>query len=1686
MHIPRVRLQQFFRTLALLCSAILLHSGQTSAQQTPVVFQPTSPSPAVGPLASHAGASGLGVVQRIEAFPEVIRPDLSELTFIFERGAGPELIVVQRAHAESRGLQGATWRGSFWTGDGTRGEAVLTRQGDLVVGTLWVGREIYEVHPLRNGEHILTQIDPDDDPGCGVDPLADPNAEKIAGEKPEGPQALPAAVTDQIQEEVTLDVLVLYSATAAADEGAGALEARIQHAVDLGNTVLANSQIPGRLRLVHTEQAPFAEAGTAATDLLNLASSAGVSDLRTQHQADLVGLVVENSDAGGIARVLREVGANGDRSQAFFTVRRQRLGGHLTFIHEIGHNLGAEHDPANAVCPDEASRPYSFGHFVDGEFRTVMAYPRLLSTPNACNCSGASCQACTLDCPRQPYFSNPRLDLHGQPLGVFAQQDNHRTLSQTLPLAVHYAAANDDFAARQEVHCFRGRARGSTYEATAENGEPAHATKVARSSVWWSWTSPAAGTVTLDTTGSECSGARLAVYRGSTLASLNEVRSDNGSGPDGNSVVQFPAQEGETYQIAVDCTPGPISVGWNLDPLSSGPPCIATASARNATETGVFLEGLVQPNGSEATLSFEYGMSSSYGSKTSDLVIGPGGGAFSRSALGLQCGTEYHYRAVADFLGGQVTGENRTFTTRSCSIEAKAPVQDDIFELGETVQVSWVSSLANGAAVQVDLVQGPNTIPSLIRDLGTLGAGVGSLSWTVPLDLTTGEDYRIRIADSGREEIFDLSGFFSIVDPLALTVTAPAAGDVLSTGETTTIRWDASPAVGPRVGVELWRGNIFTTELNASTDNDGSWQWIISQNQPSGNDYRVRVFDLNDDTASDLSGFFTILGSPEIEERSLTVTLLGEGAGRVTSTPAGIDCGTVCTAPFQRDQTVSLTAQPEAGSFFLGWSGNCFGPGTCDVSMSQERQVGAIFELESPLTLLASLPTDGETGILVHTTVRFTFDRKIVPGPAFDQILLLNSIGTPVPTRLTVSADKPYLFVDPLDRLEEGESYTVQAPAGAVQGIDGTTQLTPIEIGFTAQAPGALRLLASAHPFQVTEGDNIRFSVWFDRRLSNSRTLTFSSSDPSAIPAPSNLIIAAGDIATETQLLTQQVTSDRTVTLTAQADTGETASVTLEVKNTDGSRIGNLAFVQGTLQNDDDGDGILEAGELVEYLVQVENQGSATIFDVSLKVFVVDSIRLQTFGTGECTVGALGGFKTGQCDIRLLAHEKTPADRYTLKIQGLGSSSSFTAFDDVTVESEILPDFQVVTDLGQFQASPGQLIQQEFFVQNLADGFSEDLPSLSVFLQEEGGTPVPLFETLADVRGDLRTDQLFEYAYPAPSTPGTYQVWGEINPGQPIPEVSTGNNQTETFNLTVADPNLPPALDPIGDRAVNAGSLLTFTATAFDPNPSDSFTFGLVGAPAGATIDLFTGVFTWIPTLDQSPADFPVTVRVQDSGTPLLFDEEQIVIHVTRTSDLSVRYSSSLTRVQPGEAVEYMVEVSNAGPNPVEGVTVTVPFSAELKQITWTCSETAGTGSTCATSGTGAVFEQVSLASSGQVTFSVEATVSQVAEGLLVTTAAVATPPGVLDPISSNDTAVSSIPVVLGCLTDEVTVTDLSVSALEEIVACRSITTGIGVTIESGGTLTLKAGERVVLGNGFSVRDGGSVAIVIDEELQMP
>lgn len=108
-------------------------------------------------------------------------------------------------------------------------------------------------------------------------------------------------------------------------------------------------------------------------------------------------------------------------------------------------------------------------------------------------------------------------------------------------------------------------------------------------------------------------------------------------------------------------------------------------------------------------------------------------------------------------------------------------------------------------------------------------------------------------------------------------------------------------------------------------------------NNPANSDSYSR-FDLA------FAGLQPFLAPSGQSQPQLTVVNAGTGSGTVTSNPAGISCGSSCSASFNSGTSVVLTAAAAAGSTFTSWSGCDSSNGnTCTVVLNASRSVTSTF-----------------------------------------------------------------------------------------------------------------------------------------------------------------------------------------------------------------------------------------------------------------------------------------------------------------------------------------------------------------------------------------------------------------------------------------------------------------------------------------------------------------------------------------------------------------------------------------------------------------------------------------------------------------------------------------------------------------------------------------------------------------------
>jgi hypothetical protein len=90
-------------------------------------------------------------------------------------------------------------------------------------------------------------------------------------------------------------------------------------------------------------------------------------------------------------------------------------------------------------------------------------------------------------------------------------------------------------------------------------------------------------------------------------------------------------------------------------------------------------------------------------------------------------------------------------------------------------------------------------------------------------------------------------------------------------------------------------------------------------------------------------------------------------------------------------------------------------------------------------------------------------------------------------------------------------------------------------------------------------------------------------------------------------------------------------------------------------------------------------------------------------------------------------------------------------------------------------------------------------------------------------------------------------------------------------------------LSAISNQTIMAGRTLLVTNSATDADiPAQTLTFSLLTAPTNAAINSSSGVFSWRPTMAQSPSTQTVAVVVSDNGAPIMSATQSFTATVTQ------------------------------------------------------------------------------------------------------------------------------------------------------------------------------------------------------------
>ena len=176
------------------------------------------------------------------------------------------------------------------------------------------------------------------------------------------------------------------------------------------------------------------------------------------------------------------------------------------------------------------------------------------------------------------------------------------------------------------------------------------------------------------------------------------------------AVTGLACNTGYHYRVTATNSVGSAQGGDQAFTTRACAPVVTTGAASAVTGNGATLGGTVTAGGAASTVTFQNGLSTSYGS-TATAVESPVAGSatnatVSASVTGLTCNTIYHYRVTASSSGGATQGSDQVFTTAACAPVVTTGAASAVTANGATLAGTVT---AGGAATTVTFQYGLTT-----------------------------------------------------------------------------------------------------------------------------------------------------------------------------------------------------------------------------------------------------------------------------------------------------------------------------------------------------------------------------------------------------------------------------------------------------------------------------------------------------------------------------------------------------------------------------------------------------------------------------------------------------------------------------------------------------------------------------------------------------------------------------------------------------------------------------------------------------------------------------------------------------------------------------------------------------------------------------------------------------------------
>lgn len=176
-------------------------------------------------------------------------------------------------------------------------------------------------------------------------------------------------------------------------------------------------------------------------------------------------------------------------------------------------------------------------------------------------------------------------------------------------------------------------------------------------------------------------------------------------------------------------------------------PTATTTAATNIAATSATLNGTVSSNGETTTYFFEYGTTTSYGTKTATTEVkGNAAKDVSADVTGLTPSTTYNYRVVATNPSGTVPGANMTFTTPAAGANTNVlsiAVSNRTVTFGRPTTITGTLTGPNSAGAVVKLEEDPAPYTGNFKPTGLTTTTDAAGKYSIVVSPSRNTKYRV-------------------------------------------------------------------------------------------------------------------------------------------------------------------------------------------------------------------------------------------------------------------------------------------------------------------------------------------------------------------------------------------------------------------------------------------------------------------------------------------------------------------------------------------------------------------------------------------------------------------------------------------------------------------------------------------------------------------------------------------------------------------------------------------------------------------------------------------------------------------------------------------------------------------------------------------------------------------------------